>query len=236
MVRIMKKFSCVLLCFALVMSICGCAKQNSEEKETEYKNEMMNYAEEKYKKVFLIDEVIFSEAGFNTGMEQNVLVLKDSDGVTFNVTASHKNPDSFYDDYVEAVCAEKFSKEINTEQIKDYAEFKFYVMLNNDSDFTYSEENIKSLTFMVNIKGDPNEDILKDLYDVYSEISNKNIENVFILIGFTDGSPIFSKAVNNYKVYGEAEWEDFSATVYSYLDVFENNLSFEEFKNALVEI
>ena len=64
----MKKFSCVLLCFALVMSICGCAKQNSEEKETEYKNEMMNYAEEKYKKDFLIDEVIFSEAGFNTGM------------------------------------------------------------------------------------------------------------------------------------------------------------------------
>ena len=232
-----KKVLSILLVITLFTGVCGCMRQNNKEiNELDYKNEMLDYAQNKHSKYFEIVETIFTKKWFNTGMINNVLVVKDSEGITFNITASHANPYTFYDDYHEAVYADKISRDINTSELSNYADSKIYVMLHENYDFsTLDESDIKSITFIANVKEKPNDVILAELYQVYNQISQKRISNIFFIIGFTDNSPVFKKAVENYKVYGEAEWDDYSATVYAYINVFENGLSFEEFKSLLVE-
>ena len=112
---------------------------------------------------------------------------------------------------------------------------KIYVVVNNTdaNNINTSAANIASLTFVSTITGNPNDDSLERLYEIYNAIQQKGYSNVYFLVGFTDGSPEFEKAVENYMVHGKSEWKDYSGEVFAELYVTDNNLSYAEFKEKV---
>lgn len=205
-------------------------KSNRQESEQEYLVLMQSYIEEKYSITVDVLEYIFPQDGINTALKENVLVVRDSKGVISNVKARLSSPYSFYDDYVAACTAQSIQDELEISVPHGVA--KIYVVTNNldINQLDTSSTNISSLTFVSTISGNPTDEAMKILYEIYDKLQ-KRYENVYFLVGFTDGSDEFKKATENYMVYGKSEWKDYSGEVYAELYVTDKNLSFDEFKD-----
>lgn len=208
-------------------------KSIRQETDHEYVLLMQNYIQDKYSITVDVVEQILPQDGINTALKENILVVRDSNGVISNVKARLSTPYKFYDDYVEACTAASIQKEIGVSVPSGTA--KIYVVVNNNdvNNINTSAENIASLIFVSNITGNPNDNTLERLYEIYSAIQQKGYSKVYFLVGFTDGSSEFEKAVENYMIHGKSEWKDYSGEVFSELYVTDNNLSYAEFKEKV---
>lgn len=237
----MRKFraiSIVLLILITVTGVCGCMNKNSnksnrQEPDQEYILLMQNYIQNKYSITVDVVEQILPQDGINTALKENVLIVRDSNGVISNVKAKLSTPYEFYDDYVEAQTAASIQNEIGVSVPSGTA--KIYVVVNNSdaNNIDTSSTNIASLTFVSTITGQPNDNSIESLYKIYNAIQQKDYSNVYFLVGFTDGSSEFEKAVENYMIFGKSEWKDYSGEVFAELYVTDNNLSYAEFKERV---
>lgn len=208
-------------------------KSNRQESDQEYILLMQNYIQDKYS--IIVDEVehILPQEGINTALKENVLVVRDLNGVVSNVKARLSTPYDFYDDYVESCTASSIQNEIGVSVPNGKA--RIYVVVNNADikNIDTSATNIASLTFVSTITGNPTDDSLGRLYEIYKALNQKGYLNVYFLVGFTDGSSEFEKAVDNYMIYGKSEWKDYSSKVFAELYITDKNLSFDEFKERV---
>ena len=207
-------------------------KNNRQENDQEYISLMKKYIQDKYSITVDVVEHIFPQDGINTALKENILVVKDSNGVIANIRARLSTPYNFYDDYVESCTAANIQAEID---LSFFDNAKIYVVVNNANIemIDTSPSNIDYLTFVSTVTGKPEDDILKDLYEVYDYLCQKGYENIGFLVGFTDGSSEFGKAVENYMIYGKSDWDSYSGEVYAELYVTDQGLSFEEFKERV---
>ena len=207
-------------------------KTNRQETDQEYILLMKDYIQDKYSITVDIVEHIFPQDGINTALKENILVVKDSNGVIANIRARLSTPYNFYDDYVESCTAESIQKGIDVSFLDNA---KIYVVVNNANIemIDTSPSNIDYMTFVSTVTGMPDDAILKNLYEVYDCLHQKGYENVGFLVGFTDGSSEFEKAVGNYMVYGKSDWDSYSGEVFAELYVADKGLSFEEFKDRI---
>lgn len=233
-----RAISIILLILITVTGVCGCMNKNSnksnrQESDQEYVLLMQNYIQDKYSITVDVVEQILPQDGINTALKENILVVRDSNGVISNVKARLSTPYEFYDDYVESCTAASIQKEIGVSVPSGTA--KIYVVVNNTdaNNINTSATNIASLTFVSTITGNPNDNSLERLYEIYDTIQKKGYSNVYFLVGFTDGSYEFEKAVENYMVHGKSEWKDYSGEVFAELYVTDNNLSYAEFKGNI---
>ena len=208
-------------------------KSNRQETDQEYILLMQNYIQDKYSITVDVVEQILPQDGINTALKENSLVVRDSNGVISNIKARLSTPYEFYDDYVESCTAASIQKEIGVSVPSGTA--KIYVVVNNTdaNNINTSAANVASVTFVSTITGNPNDDSLERLYEIYNSIQQKGYSNVYFLVGFTDGSPEFEKAVENYMVHGKSEWKDYSGEVFAELYVTDKNLSYAEFKEKV---
>lgn len=233
-----RAISIFLLITIIITGVCGCMKANSNksnrhETDQEYIQVMQNYIQEKYSVSFDVVEQILPQDGINTALKENVLVVQDTNGVIANVKARLGTPYDFYDDYVEARTAAEIQKEIDISVPSGNA--KIYVVVNDEDleNVDTSAKNIASLTFVSMITGNPNDDALERLYEIYEALQKKGYANVYFLVGFTDGSAEFKKAVENYMIYGKSKWTDYSGEVFAELYVTDGDLSFDAFKEKV---
>lgn len=240
--KLFRLFLFLLLFIITTAGACGCMKKysnksNRKENDQDYAVLMQDYIQNKYSIKVNVIETIFPKEGINTGLKYNILVFCDEKGITANVKARMSSPYSFYDDYVEASVAYKIQSELSIDITTQDCNAKIYVAVNNKdySKLDISPANIASLSFISTIAGEPDDRTIEELYEVYTQIQSKKYDNVYFLVGFTDGSAEFEQAVNNYMIYGKSEWKDYTGEVYSELYVTENNLTFEEFKSNLSE-
>lgn len=234
----MKLISILLLMIITIVGVTGCmdrtsSKSNRNENDQEYLELMQNYIQEKYSIKVEVIESIFPKEGFNTALEENILIVRDSNGVIANVKARLATPYKFTDDYMEASTASAIQDEVGLGVRSD--DSKIYVVPQNldITNIDISPSNILALTFVSMINGKPTEADLKSLYDIYSNFHEMGYEKVNFLVGFTDGSVEFEKAVSNYTIYGKSSWEDYSGEVFAKLYVTEKNLSYDEFKEKI---
>lgn len=208
-------------------------KSNRRESDQEYILLMQNYIQDKYSITVDSVEYVLPQDGINTALKENILVVRDSNGVVSNVKARLSTPYDFCDDYVEACTASCIQNEIGVSVPNGNA--KIYVVVNNADikNIDTSADNIASLTFVSTIAGNPTDSSLKLLYEIYTALQQKGYSNIYFLVGFTDGSSEFEKAVNNYMVYGKSEWKDYSGEVFAEIYITDKNLSFDKFKGSV---
>lgn len=208
-----------------------------KETDQQYAELMLKYMEEKHGTTFQAVEYIFPEAGINSGMQENVLVVEDSGGVTANVKARLSTPYSYYDDYVDACGADRIQRSLDLSGLQALGSARLYAVVNSKSatDISIAPGDVVSVTLVVNIPGEVTEEAVKQLYDAYCQICSAGYQKLYLIAWFTDGSAEFDQAVNNYRVYGKSSWKNYTGTVYAAMKVTTPNLSYEDFRNALTE-
>lgn len=230
------KTNYILILFLIMITTIGCGNnyRNSKENNQEYITIMQNYIEDKYSIEVEIVEYIFPQEGFNTELKQNVLVVRDENGVIANVKAYLGTPYEFSDNYVEMCISSKIDKEIDIDIPSGTA--KSYVVVKNEdiTKIDISASNVISLTYVCMIDGKPTNEILISLYEIYDKLQKQNYNDIYFLVGFTDGSPEFKKAAENYTVYGKSGWSYYSGEVYATLSVIDNDLTYEQFENKVI--
>lgn len=229
----LKKTLFLLLVLFFISGLYGCNIETNKNNKDDIVTLAYEYIYNKYSIDVDLVEQIVPQNGFNSALKENVLVMSDPNGLIFNVRSRIDTPSNFYDDYVETCTAASVQKEIGVSVPSGSA--KIYVVVNNDdaSNINASPTNIASLTFISVIKGYPNDNSLERLYEIYDNIQQRGYSNIYFLVGFTDGSSEFEKAVENYMVHGKSEWKDYSGEVFAELYVTDSNLTFDEFANKL---
>ena len=155
-----RAISILILIMITITGVCGCMnrdsnKSNRQEADQEYIELMQNYIQDKYSITVDVVEQILPQDGVNTALKENVLVVRDSNGVISNVKARLSTPYDFYDDYVESCTATSIEKELGISIPSGNA--KIYVVPNNldIARIDTSATNIASLTFVCTITGNP---------------------------------------------------------------------------------
>lgn len=230
----------MMVILLIVMGLCGCMTNSGtgsrKETDSEYINMMKAYMEEKYSTTFEIVDYILPKSTISSGMELNVLVLRDSNGLTTNVRAKFGTPYHFYDDYVESCTAAKILSEIGFTN-ENIDALSLHVVVRNKSIETIdiSPENVPSLTVVAKVADRPNDTNLQSLYEIYDQICALGYEDVYFLVGFVNNSSDFDAAVENYTVYGKSKWSDYNGAFFAYLSITSAGLSFDEFCCSVVK-
>lgn len=225
----------------ILMGVCGCMNTNNnygrKENDQDYAELMRTHMEEKYGTDFQIAECIFPEAGINSGMRENVVVLKDCNGVTANVKARVGTPYTYYDDYVDACGADRIESSLDLTGLRQAGNARLYAVVRSKTvdEIDISPEGVTSVTLVVNIPQQRTEETMQKLYDAYGQIVKAGYQKLYLIAWFTDGSAEFDQAVENYRVYGKSSWENYTGTVYAALKVTVPDLSYEDFCAALTE-
>lgn len=236
-----KRLWILLLATIMMIGVCGCMKTNKDrgriERNQKYAQQMLAYMEEKYDTVFQVVEEIFPESGINTGMKENVLVVKDSNGVLANAKARLGSPDVFYDDYVYACGADRIQRSLDLSGLQELGNARVYGVFNAKhlSEISIAPEEVPSVTLVVNLPQQVTAEAMEQLYDAYSQICDAGYRKLYLIAWFTDGSAEFDQAVENYRIYGKSNWTDYSGTVYAALKITEPGLSYDDFQAALTE-
>lgn len=236
-----KRLWILLILSMILMGACGCMNSNNtlgrKETDQQYAQLMLTHMEEKYGTTFQIVETIFPEAGINSGMRENVTVLRDSNGVTANVKARLSTPYSYYDDYVDACGAERIQQSLDFSSLQELGNARLYAVVDSRTlaDIRTEPAHVTSVTLVVNIPGQVTEEALERLYNAYCSICDAGYRKLYVIAWFTDGAAEFDQAVENYRVYGKASWKNYTATVYASLKVTTPGLSFREFRDTLIE-
>lgn len=206
------------------------------EDDQAYAELMLKYMEEKYDTNFLMEEYIFPKGGFNTGMRENVLVVKDLNGVTANARARLGAPYAFYDNYLHACGADLIQRNMDLSDLQKLGDAKYYAVVNGKqlSDISIAPEGIASVTLVVNIPQQVTEEALMQLYEAYCQMCDAGYPDSDLTACFSDGSAEFTQAVENYPIYGNSNWTGFSGTVYAVLKASGSDLSYEDFRAALI--
>lgn len=208
-----------------------------KEANQEYAELMLQYMEEKYETSFRIVEYIFPEGGINSGMRENVLVVEDSNGVIANAKARMSTPYSYYDDYVDACGATLICNQLDLSGLQALGNAELYAVVKSKTvaDIDVTPVGVTSVTLVANIPQHVSADAMTQLYDAYYRICDAGYAKVYVIAWFTDGSAEFDQAVDNYRVYGKASWQNYTGTVYAALKVSDTKLSYEDFQGLLIE-
>lgn len=221
----------------MAIGACGCMKTNvlnRKESDADYSELMLNYISNKYDKKFSIIEAFFPNEGLDSTMKVNTLVVQENEtGIIANVYAALANPYEYSDNYIDSRAGYLLKNRINTLGIDKYGKSKLYVSLVEEDyeNIDISDENLNKLTLLVNINKQPTDDILKELFCVYEDLSQIDSKYTFMIVGFTEESEIFTKYVTNYAHYGKKGWKDYSGKVYATLEISERGLSYSDFIN-----
>ena len=232
-----KQLSRIVIVFFILVGLCGCANTGHgarKESDAEYIDMMKAYMEEKYSTSFEIVESILPGSGLNSGMEVNVLVLRDGNGRLTNVRAKYGTPYNFYDDYVQSCTAAKLLSEAGvTYDHVDALGLNLVVRSESMESLDTSPENIPTLTVVAKVSEEPNMANMQSLYEIYEKICAGGYESVYFLVGFVEDSSDFDAAVENYTVHGKSKWEDYNGEFFAYLRTTDPGLSFADFCSHL---
>jgi len=228
-----------ILWLLLSMALClgGCNMSNKKTENDLKREEMLIYAATKYGKEFEIYDFEPAVRGFNDGMNVTVLTLIEKDrGIIFNVQESVSNPDVFYDNFVDAIASYKAKDLIDFSVIKteNFAKTYIEVISEEDLEDALSKGNVFQAIVVICVKGKSNEELLSQLYDVYTQLQDTGYKSCYLDVAFTAGGEKFAEFVNNHAHNYVKGWEKFGE-VYETLNVQEKGLAIDEFVKHLKE-
>ncbi len=258
----MKKFLVSICSLLLVAGVSGCMvqqnkqpsqeqqqKQQQREKENKANEKaMLSYLRDKYKREFTSIEYTPAKRGFNDGFNENILTAESEDGIRVNVKEKLVHKGRYYDNYTDYVASNRIKDVIDYSGIRNLQVAKNFVTLKilpnyenlkllESQKFKLSQEMVIKWYSIIAISGEPNEEVLKQLYNVYDKIISSGFGNypVFI-VAFGGDKSKAAKYVNNFLLYGPKDWESFDDKVKAVLKITDEKISFEKFKNQLIQI
>ncbi len=244
----MKKILYSLFLIILVAGVSGCMKQpvEKEKKNTQENNanaeKMLSYVKDKYDREFTKVKYIPAKRGFNDFMNESVLVAKANDGVFVNVKERVGERGEFYDDYLNAHASKLLEGKVDFSGIKNLRAAKAYATLEPESSNLKSLE-VKTLSYdmlsnwysVISIAGEPDEEVLKQLYSVYEKNNALGYGVNVFLVAFGGDKDKAENYVNNYLLYGTQQWEQYDKSVNGVLRVTKPVSSFDQFKAQLTK-
>ncbi|MBU8918180.1 hypothetical protein BGM25_19250 [Bacillus sp. FJAT-29953] len=239
----MKRILYSFLLIILAVGVSGCMKQESTDKEAKTSEQaMLKYLKDTYGQGFTKIEYIPAKRGFNDSLNKNILIAKSEDGVLVNVQETLSSKGEFYDNYPNAYAGKLFDAKIDYTSIKNLRAAKTYANLNNEDltiedmqqkEFTFAKGDVYSLDSIISISGEADDEVLKELYQVYQTLQTFDSENISFIVAFSGDGDKAKKYVENFYLYGVQDWEEFDKSVKEMLTVLDKGLSFEEFKSQL---
>ncbi len=258
----MKKILVSVCSLLLVVGMSGCMDQQNKQQSQEQQQKqqqrekenkaneraMLSYLRDKYKREFTSIQYTPAKRGFNDGFNENILIAKSGDGIRVNVKEKLVHKGQFYDNFLNYYVSNKIKDAVDYSGIKNLQAAKTFVTLNMESNyenlkhlesqgFKLSQEMVIKWYSIIAISGEPNEEVLKQLYNVYDKSISSGFGNypVFI-VAFGGDKSKAAKYVNNFLLYGPEDWESFDDKVKAVLTITDEKISFEKFKNQLIQI
>lgn len=233
----------IIVTFILLVSTIGCTKQTTEQESKENEKTMLTYLNGKYDTKFTTVEYIPAKRGFNDSMNQNILVAESADGLRVEVRETVRNPGEYTDTYMNAYAAKLVSNKFNYNSITNVQFAKTYINLMptevslqdlQKDNFVITNDMVINFSSIISISGDVSEEVLAELYDVYTQQVALGYERNVFIASF-GGDPVKSeKYVNSYAIYGIRNWEVYDESVKAVIVVKDNDLSYEEFRRQVI--
>jgi hypothetical protein len=243
----MKKLITILLVAVLLAGSVGC--MNSEKKRQEHEekqNEMLQYLQDRYDMEFTAVEFIPAKRGFNDFMNLTILVAKDPQGIVVNVRERVKDPNDFWDDYVDAYTSWLIENEndfSSVTYIEGVAHARIYVTLYTfevdwkeilDKGVDALQQYEKSITCLIAMETTMSGSDMSELYNIYQQVSSIEDEHFCLIIGFSATSEKSKDYVNNFRVNGTQKWDVFDKEVSHVTRVWNTDFSYDEFVDYIL--
>ncbi len=241
----MKKIFCSLLLIILMVGVSGCMEQPNEDEKKASESEMLSYLKNEYGGEFKRIEYIAGERGYNDSHNENILVAESENGILVNVREELGDKGNYYDDYENAYASKLINEKVDYSVVKNIRFTKTYVTLNPEKvniedlrkdDFSLESDMVINLFSLISISAESDEEILKDLYEVYEQVQSLGYNRNNFVVAFEGNSKKAEKYVNNYFLYGTQAWEKYDESNKEILRVTQNGLSFEQFRNQIISI
>ena len=237
-----KNIVLIMLIFAILVGGFGCMNSNSVSSD-EIKMDMLQYAQQKYDTTFDIVDFDMAIRGLDSNFH-DILVLKDSDGVTFHVYSSTDDDDKF-DDYGIS-CADKALNDY----LKDKTDIEFCAMIDLISDSQIMPNEIKGLsvsdfsdkykvrkiTVIVRTDESEFEEKISEIYSLYSYISDMESEYIeYAAVAVQGKDEALKSMFNDVRLNYENDWNSYSS-VKKFITTKEKKLTQQQFEALLKEV
>ena len=240
----MKKTKIMIALFIL-FSATGCLHKKDD--HSEKIADMTRYMEEGYGEDF--EFVSFEPApdGWNSWHEESILVLKLVDKDIYTTVAEQvAYPGDYYDDFVNKYTNYLFKDEIDYSKVSNLNYAKTYVSTYLDGDeydklkngdYELSSEYFFFIRSFISIDGEPTEETLKELYEVYldwNEFGERTgIEHAYFCVGFGGDLEKGKEYINNFRAADYDSWWIQDRELEYELYAYNPKVSFEEFRDLL---
>ena len=214
---LVKKYIKFIILVFLVVGLAGCRLLLSEEEKAEIKQEeqqkkedMVTYMENKYHKKFTVDsDFIILDRGFGSGLSQDVIYVKAEDGLRTIVRERDCGDcgGKYFDDYIYDLVSRDFDAQMNYSQYPSIQFAKTYAYIKNEDlkvdeimsgNLDTAKQNVSRVESIIFVDHNPNDEILKELYQVYQNLYKLHDDN-FISVGFNGNKKKAKVYVYEYK-------------------------------------
>ena len=246
---ILKKTIGIILSTTILLGASACmVYENKKINYDEKIAEMTQYIEEKYNEEFEFIEFIPAVRGFNDGMNYHTLTLKmENKDIYTNVREKMGEPEEYYDDLIHSYTAYLVKDYIDYSGISDLNHAKTYLATRLESSeyqnlkngkYKFRSDLFYDLECIISIKSEPSEKTLKELYDLYLQQQEHeiDIDNRRLIVSFGGDLDKGKMYVNNYYAMIKYQnWFVYDRTITHYIDLSKPSLSYEEFCGHLKE-
>jgi hypothetical protein len=244
---LLKRFGVFMLFIIILIGVSGCMKDELPQQPTKEENkakeaEMLAYLKDKYKQEFTRIDYIPAKRGFNDGYNKNILIAKSEDEILVNVREKLVTPGKFYDDFLNSYASKLVEGAIDYGKIEKLQTAKTFITLKadnnnvnefNNGEFALTDEKISSRICVISISDAADEEVLKELYDVYKQMYLLADNGNTLVAAFSGDKNKAERYVNNYLLYGVQRWENYDDSVKEILRIQQKGLSYEQFKEKL---
>jgi hypothetical protein len=201
------------------------------------RQDMLDYALQKYEIAFEAVEYVPSARGFNDGMLETRLALRDpGTGMIVNVWERNGTPKKFYDDYQHAVASHMAEDLINYGDVDGMQYAKTYIAVrdfdSNKLSTLLDKDNVLHVGGVICIAGPSTQERLDQLYSIYTALQATGYKRCFLEAAFTGGGTEFEAHVRNCIFKERKRWENIGDT-HETLSVREAGLTKDEFVQQL---
>ena len=214
--------------------------KSSNQVESENKQaEMLEYLQEKYSQTFTAVDYIPAKRGFNDAMNENILVVKSSDGFFVNIRERVGSQGYFYENFLEAYSSYIDSDYVNFGNIPGLIAGRVHFTLHSNSVTieelkasginSLTKETVANITCLVATSEQSGDEIIQKLYLVYQEMQEREYKHYGFIIAFEPDKEKAKMYVENFNLHGVFEWKNFDKSATKTVEIWESGLTFEGF-------
>ncbi len=223
----------------------GNASECMRDKQDENVERMMTYIASKYEEPFRVVDYIPAKIGFNhRGLYRTLVVTSDQNDTTrMNITEWLSKQGVYEDNYITYLLSSKIHADFDFSNIIGLYGAKVYMSI---IDVGVDIQQLKelpireiikqyrtSLSCIIFIKDKYDEQRMKSLYAYYEQLYEYGATFTYFKVGFTDEDFFFQQYVENYPLYGVQEFYDVDKTVYAYLSIWGDKVTFKKFMKSI---